>query len=65
MNNTESNRIKRYQMAICRLAVELEEHGLPYTGLLSRVLTRKELEGVLRFVGNHALYLDIEGVWDE
>jgi len=65
MNNVKGKQIKRYQVAICRMASEMEEHQIPYTGLLSRVLTRKELEGVLRFVGNHTLYPEIEENWEE
>jgi len=65
MNSTESKQIKRYQVAICRMASKMEEYQIPYTGLLSQMLTRKELEGVLRFVGNHTLYPEVEGKWEE
>jgi len=47
------------------MAAKMEEYQIPYTGLLSHTLTRKELEGVLRFVNNHTLYPDIEGSLEE
>jgi len=65
MNNIEIKRTRRYQVTICRLAAKMEEYQIPYTGLLSHTLTRKELEGVLRYVNNHTLYPDIEGSWEE
>ena len=69
MNNAQREQIektlKRYRESICRLAVKLEELQMPYTSVLRHTLTRKELDGVQRYVSNHTLYPDIEGSWEE
>lgn len=66
MNNIERAAFNRLRAGICRLAVKLENHSLPYSPELSQVLKRSELDAVQRYVSNHALYPELNGsLWDD
>ena len=60
MNNTEKARLKRRTTLVCLLAAELAKHGLPYTDILSRVASKNEYIGVVKYVTNHVHFPDTE-----